>query len=455
MPGQAARGRCGTSNFELRTLNFEGCGTSVSNFKSRICALSVLLLLILLVPALRAGRISPLGTPPDWNTLKAYDGTMTRREFEHLLRTFYAPDEAAWRPFILLTPLGATLVTDSNFPAQTVALRFASPRGRHAPPPRYWHAPSALKTKAQLARPLTGVRIALDPGHLGGPWAKLEERWFQIDGSAPITEGDLTLRVAELVAPRLEALGATVLWVRRTTEPATPLRPEQLLETARAAFADRGVTDVKPTYDGYADPTKEKSVQWEAEKFFYRLGEIRARARLVNDELKPDVTLCLHFNAEEWGDPVRPALVEKNHLHMLVNGNYGPTELRYDDVRYEMLLRLLQRIHEPEVAIGERVGAALQRATRLPAYEYADRRAIRVRPGSIVWARNLLANRLYQSPVVYCEPYVMNSVEGFARLQAGDYDGLREIAGKRQPSIFREYADAVAEGLARYYRGAR
>jgi len=46
-----------------------------------------------------------------------------------------------------------------------------------------------------------------------------------------------------------------------------------------------------------------------------------------------------------------------------------------------------------------------------------------------VYARNLLATRLYRCPVVYCEPYVMNSNDVFARIQAGDYEGMRNING--------------------------
>jgi hypothetical protein len=53
------------------------------------------------------------------------------------------------------------------------------------------------------------------------------------------------------------------------------------------------------------------------------------------------------------------------------------------------------------------------------------------------------------------EPYVMNSTIDHPRLAAGDYEGLREIDGKPQPSIFREYADALAAGLARHYAERR
>jgi len=57
--------------------------------------------------------------------------------------------------------------------------------------------------------------------------------------------------------------------------------------------------------------------------------------------------------------------------------------------------------------------------------------------------------------VVYCEPYVMNSKDAFARIQAGDYKGTRSINGVERKSIFREYADAVADGLADYYKASR
>jgi hypothetical protein len=59
-----------------------------------------------------------------------------------------------------------------------------------------------------------------------------------------------------------------------------------------------------------------------------------------------------------------------------------------------------------------------------------------------------LANRLYQCPVVYIEPYVMNSREVWDRVQAGDYDSRKLIDGKVRESIYREYATAVANGVA-------
>jgi hypothetical protein len=400
-------------------------------------------------------RLSPLAARPAWPELERFQQTMTRDEFVRLLQTLYAP-AGGWESFITVGDDRAWLVTDSKNPSQVFELRFAV-----APKPAritsgFWRTRAQIRRDqsglpSSPGRPLDGLRIALDPGHLGGEWAQMEERWFQIGDAPPVKEGEMTLAVAKMMAPRLEALGATVMWVRRENGPVTTTRPEGMLDIARGALIERGVTDTKDNYAGPADPDREKSIQWEAERLFYRISEIRTRARLVNDVLQPDVTLCLHFNAEEWGDPAKPALVEKNHLHLLVSGNFSAAELRYDDVRFEMLTRLLSRVHEEEIPLAETVASTLARATALPPYEYTDGRAIRVGPSPYVWARNLLANRLYRCPVIYCEPYVMNSPEVFARVQAGDYEGLREVAGRLRPSIVREYADAVVAGLLDAY----
>jgi len=47
----------------------------------------------------------------------------------------------------------------------------------------------------------------------------------------------------------------------------------------------------------------------------------------------------------------------------------------------------------------------------------------------------------------------MNSRPVFKRIQLGDYLGRRNVGGVYEPSIYREYADAVAQGLADYYGG--
>src|SRR5262249_48357423 len=200
-------------------------------------------------------------------------------------------------------------------------LRFAAGDSARKLVPRLWRPAKSLSS-ARRDKPLSGLKIALDPGHLGGSWAKMEERWFQVGNSKPVQEGDLTLRVAQLLARRLRDLGAKVSFVRSIDEPTTSKRPDDFRELARKILIKNGVPQPHADVLDSTDPEKEKTIRWQSEILFYRYSEIRRRAALVNFKLHPDLVLCLHFNAEGWGDPSNPMLTDANHLHLLVNGSY-------------------------------------------------------------------------------------------------------------------------------------
>jgi N-acetylmuramoyl-L-alanine amidase len=393
--------------------------------------------------------LTPLSRPPDWDRLNQFQETITRDEFVRLLDAVYAPDEAAGQ-WIKVEPDQAIIQKSAS---EYFVLRFASSAGTANPVPRYWTAPEQLSRNEE--QPLSGVKIAIDPGHLGGNWAKMEERWFKVGNAMPIAEGDLTLRVAQLLAPRLRGLGANVTLVRTTPGPVTAVRPEELKIQAENSLRERGVTNTFLSYSGPDDPNREDSIPWEAERLFYRVDEIHARAAIVNQKIKPDLALCLHFNAEPWGDPVHPVLVSVNHLHLLINGAYSSAELAFDDERFGMLLKLLNRTCPEELACSECVAASMARITGLPPYSYSGPNAKEVGTSGYVWARNLLANRLYECPVIFIEPYVMNSQEFFVRVQAGEYEGLRNFGGVMRQNIFEEYVQGIVEGLAAYLKAYR
>ncbi len=400
----------------------------------------------------RAENLSPLGEWPDWKKLEAYQETITHDDFVRLLTTVYAP-HGGWAPFIRVDDDSATIRT-SNVPLLDLyTLRFAKP-GYARAPMGSWRDIGSFNVATTADKPFGGlITIALDPGHLGGRWARMEERSFQVGAAPPVQEGDMTLRTAAVLKPRLEALGAKVVMLRTSDEPATPLRPPELMDLARQMLLEQGASNPLLGYRGPTDPQRSMTVRWQSEALFAR-AEIRARARQVR-EAHADLVICLHFNAEHWGDEKNPTLVPKNHLHVLINGGYEPDEIERDDVRFEMLCKLLDGSHEVELAAGEAVATSLAIATGLPPYIYTGENAVRAGSGGYLWARNLLANRVYPCPVIYVEPYVMNSPEVFARVQAGDYDGVRPVAGAQRQSIFREYADGVAAGMLEYAKKAR
>src|SRR5438094_575256 len=303
------------------------------------------LFLLLLTPALQAAdNLGVLGSKPKWGVLEHYQETITKDEFSQLIQNVYCTHGIA--PDLIEINTDTARILTSREPQKFFTVRFAKNDTSRNPVPRLWH-PARSWSHAKADKPLSGLRIALDPGHLGGKWAKMEERWFQVGNTQPVQEGDLALKVARVLAPRLRELGAKVFFVRNSNEPITAKRPE-------------------------------------------------------------------------------------------------------------MTRRLLSRAYDEELPLADTIAAAMAHETQLPPYEYPTTNSTtKVGTSGYVIARNLLATRLYRCPVVYCEPYVMNSKDAFARIQAGDYDGTRNINGSERKSIFREYANSVADGLVEYYSKAR
>lgn len=388
---------------------------------------------------LRPG-LSTLAIQPDWSELEKYQETIPRRIFIEQLNGIYSQG-GSWRSVVEVHEDYADIRGRGK---GRLRLHFAKIESRQKPA-RYWRAASELPGAANLEKtPLSGLRIAIDPGHIGGKWSRMEERWYRGRGGHEVKEGELTLATAMLLEQQLESLGAKVWLVRNKLEPVTNLRPADFEALAIQVLKKRGM---KP--EGIP-------LRKESEVLFYRAHEIRRRAQVINTEIKPDIVLCLHYNAEAWGNPDNPQLVARNHLHLLINGTYSAGELRLEDNRFHLFKRLLQRTHDEELPLNCAVAEAMAEETGLPPYIYTTNNARPVDSNNrYIYARNLLANRVYHCPVVFLEPYVMNNPEVYQRVAAGDYSDKREIAGKMRKSLIREYADGVTEGLRRYYSKAR
>ncbi len=381
--------------------------------------------------------LADLGQQPNWTTLDLWQDTITHDDFLYLLTEIYTTDDS-WKRFIRIYPDHAIIRTDTSIPGATYRLNFASVISE-ASPNRNWNSVGELPP-GTADKPLAGVHIAIDPGHIGGDYAKTEARWFQIGTHPPVKEGDMTLLTGKIIKEQLVKLGAKVYLIRGSNNPVNPKRPDDYRDVALAKAASQGITD-------------EKTINSYQNKLFYRTGEIRERARRVNLAFNPDLVLCLHYNAEAWDDPNNPSLSDSNHYHVLLHGALTRGELAHDDERYEMLVKILQRSHAEEKSLGVYMARSIAMATNLPAYEYlnASHRAIQIEDVPGLWLRNLLANRLYQCPVIFLEPYVMNNQEVHDRIQLGDYKGTKIIAGIERKSIFTEYADAVVAALKQYY----
>jgi len=375
-------------------------------------------------------KTSTLGNPPKWELLDPWQSTITRDQFRNLLAQVYCPRKEWWKPWIVLENNKARIRKQAG-KDEWYHLSFCEKPKK----------PADSETKRKS---LKGLKIALDPGHIGGKYSEMEGRHFVIGKDAPVKEGNLSLETARKLEKILTALGAEVFLVRGKNEPVTSKKPKDFAKEAQKWISGRGLEKLKKE-------EKDKLIKKRQEMLFYRVSEIHARAKLINEQIRPDLVVCLHLNASAWKDPEKKELGETNDFHVLVNGCYMGGELALDDQRFEMMLRLLNGWHELERKLAEDMSSALAKATKLPAFSYKGPNALKIGKVEGVWARNLLANRLYRCPVLFLEPYRANSKGAYKRIIAGSYKGTREIDGVQRIPLVDEYAQAVAEGLVRNF----
>ena len=362
----------------------------------------------------------------DWSELEPFQGTLSRGEFDSLLTNVYCPS-AVLTGCLAYASNSVTIYSTPEKTNGLFTLRFGPPRTADH---------SSLH------------RIVLDPGHIGGEWARMEERWFVRGKGRPVQEALLNLQVARRLRDQLVAAGYEVVLTKDNFEPVTSKRPEDFrAEAERAGPLPAFGSELER--DAFCRDLLRKRM----EQLFYRSAEITARAKFVNELPRPDLTICLHFNAVEWNE--HNDLVEENRLVVFVHGDYLPGEVVDDAQKLRLFYKLLSRSLAVELPVAESVANALAEATQLPAAQYgAGSSAVRVGTNAYVYARNLAANRLIDSPVIFLEPYYMNNRIVYQRIQLGDYDGEQVVEGKSYRSIIREYADAVAVGLKTYFNNS-
>jgi hypothetical protein len=392
-----------------------------------------LLLLILFCSSMSLlAKVSTLGQTPDWSELNRFQQVLSPEEFVHSLTTVYCPREEWWSPWIKIEKDRAR-IRKSNGGDAWYDLYFRDGNKTRLP------------QTVLGGKPLHEWVVAIDPGHIGGEWAKMERREFSVGQGRPVREGELTLAVAKELLPRLQTLGVRPVLIREELQPVTSRRPVDFRDHAHAWADEIFGPDSNATSEEKSALLKDRQ-----ELLFYRVDEIQERARLVNQSIQPDLVICLHFNAAPWPDPEKQQLVERDDHHMLVNGCYMGGELAYDDQRFEMIWRLVNRWSKPEQRLAECLSHAFSKATALPTFSYKGPNALKIGDVPGVWARNLLANRLYFCPVVFLEPYVANSQSSYPRIQKW----LEKGAGE-DSSIITEYADAVMLGLESFIRESK
>lgn len=194
--------------------------------------------------------------------------------------------------------------------------------------------------RTAAAKPLAGLRIALDPGHLGGALASREgRRTYNRELGIDFNEGDLALYTAKRIRNLLQPLGAEVMLTREESgKGALPLSYEEWKKDPAVVRA--AVEDVvrASTYQNQTAAELESSKYWSDARIFFdaylRVDRL-ARAQKIND-FRPHFSFIIHYNASG----AEPFTTKLNQNLAFIPGGFTAYRMNYVNAR-QALLRLL------------------------------------------------------------------------------------------------------------------
>ena len=321
--------------------------------------------------------------------------------------------------------------------------------------------------KSELAatpeKPLQGLRVALDPGHVAGDidMGRIEKKYLDMKpdtlGRLPyrvqIVEGQLTLQAALLLKHSLEHAGAQVMLTR-----------SQPNETAFGkTFEDWMKQDMKAAVDslfkvGKITSSEKKSLSSKMsprdvfKKIFSEL-ELQERARKIN-AFKPDLTVIIHFNVDEmntgWKQPT-----EKNFNMAFVPGSFMKNELSTPLARLEFLRLLVTDDIERSVQLSGMSVQAFEQKLNVPTAGPNDARylsdACMITSSKGVYARNLTLTRLVHGPLVYGETLYQDNIKECLALQKKDMTWNGVTTSERVKLVSDAYFQAITKYAAKQH----
>src|ERR1041384_8852670 len=120
-------------------------------------------LLLLALAGPDANNISTLGSKPKWAVLENYQETIPHDEFAHLINDVYCTHGFA--PDLVEINEKTARVLMNRETQKFFTLRFAENDAASKRVPRLWRTAKSLPP-AKPDKPLLGLKIGLDPGHL-------------------------------------------------------------------------------------------------------------------------------------------------------------------------------------------------------------------------------------------------------------------------------------------------
>jgi N-acetylmuramoyl-L-alanine amidase len=364
----------------------------------------------------------------DFHDFDAYQYKLTAEEIELKIRKYLEKDPEI-KNYYHLTSQSFSLGDLDHQQIDYVLYLCHTPLSCCAPP-----------KKNKKKEGLKNVKIAIDPGHFGGVFAELEERYVVISAEKtrnyqPIRfhEGDLTYLTALELERLLKAEGALVFMTR-----------ERIGEGAIGE-------DFFKWLEMHSDLRKDLPLS-KIFRNYYNREDLTERAKKIN-AFSPDITVIIHYNAHltDQEKAQKTLLTQSNYNLAFIPGAFCKGELKSVDDRYEFLRLIVTDHIEESLKLSESITAQFVKQLDVPLIfenektSYIDTACLIQKRG--IYCRNLVLTRLVHSPMCYGETLVQNNQNEVYKLSECN----TSIAGIPCCKRNKEVARAYFEGIKDYF----
>jgi len=320
---------------------------------------------------------------------------------------------------------------------------------------------AALRIRQPLyTTPLAGLRIVIDPGHMGTEEWDAATGKFVRYGGRKVSEGQLALSTSLLLANELESLGATVVLTRTTNGTVAATTPETFdvkpyLNQYFYNAKDSWMSDLLKKPDAAliqsvrsAPETARAFSEAQRTQFFIGGEDLEARSKIIDRE-SPDIVLVIHFDANQT-DRLQNT---ESSVEAFVPGGVRQDETGSRILRSYHLKHLLEvNRWNQSVDLAAAMTAGLAKSAGVPLLDLPEfLTSVKVKDG--VYARNLYLNRRnLQALTVYLECLHYDHVNEFYRLSSNFAQGSYHGTPFRYPARLDAVVSGLRDGMLRYFK---
>ena len=329
-----------------------------------------------------------------------------------------------------------------------------------------FYSSQALPFVFDSTNKLTGIRIALDPGHSAGSLeeAKIEGKYLEFKQSEntelnkdySLIESELNFHTAFILKQKLEKQGAIVFLTRDKIGYASmgysyEYWYKHKFDTHLDSLLD--INELDNDEYAYFKKLKKRDTEYCQKVIFNRLFnayDFKTRAQKIN-AFQPHITLVLHYNVDVKNDPWTSPTTN-NRSMAFIPGGFMSGELDHADDQFHFLRLLFSNQQEQSLQLSEKIihnienEAQVQPATPLDSIPYLLNYC-EPTPTKGVYYRNLALTRTLNGILCYAEPLYQDNIDEIKSLQEKDVLIDEFYTYKRVETIANAYYNGIIHFL--------